>query len=72
MGLNQQQVNVNYKEKTNDGVDSEVESGEESDHESECTQPEEVSFFFDSSIVLFSTISYHLMQIEFFRRTSKI
>ncbi|KAL0268350.1 UNVERIFIED_CONTAM: hypothetical protein PYX00_010324 [Menopon gallinae] len=41
MGLNQQPVNVNYKEKTNDGVDSEVESGEESDHESECTQPEE-------------------------------
>lgn len=35
-------VNTCYKEKGTDGVDSEEESNEDSDHESECTQPEEV------------------------------
>lgn len=32
----------NFKEKNADGVDSDVESADDSDHESEITQPEEV------------------------------
>lgn len=43
--VNSQVNSSNYKEKNSEGVDSDVESAEDSDHESEITQPEEVSLY---------------------------
>lgn len=44
MAANSQINSTSFKEKNTEGVDSDVESAEDSDHESEITQPEEVSW----------------------------